>query len=101
MASSNLHKYTVQEALNIQVAGGGADIVVNSSGSNVTLNTHTYCAITALTECDVDVVSTDTDIWDTKTTLIIPIGTTIYGNWSSVTIANGDSAYVHRTFSTD
>ena len=99
MASSNLHKYTVQEALNIQVAGGGADIVV-ASGSDVTLNTYTYCAITALTALDVDVVSTDTDVYDSHTTLIVPAGTTIYGSWSSVVIADGDSAYVHRTFST-
>ena len=100
MANSDLHKYSVQEALNIQTGGGGADVVL-ITGGDVTLSTHSYCAITALTECDVDVVSSDTDIWDSATAIIIPKGTTIYGNWTSVLITAGDSAIVYRTYSTD
>ena len=100
MAKSSLHRYTVQDALNIQVGGGGCDVVV-ASGADVTLNAHNYCAITALTALDVDVTSNDTDIWDSHTTLLVPAGTTIYGNWSSVVIADGDSAVVYRINSTD
>ena len=95
MAKSNLHRYSVQEALNIQVGAGGCDTVI-ASGSDVTLNAHTYCAITALTQCDLDLTSTDTDIWDSHTTLIVPVGTTIYGSWGTVVIADGDSAIVYR-----
>jgi len=42
MATSNLHRYTAQEALNIITAGGGYDYVTNA-----TVNAHTYVAITA------------------------------------------------------
>lgn len=100
MAKSSLHRYTTQEALNILTGGGGADIVA-ASGSDVTLNAHNYVAITAITACDVDLTSTDTDIWDSHTTLVIPAGTTIYGSWSAVVIADGDTAVVYREHSTD
>lgn len=96
MADSNLHNYTVQEALNIQVAGGGMDYV--SAG---TVNAHTYVAITALDACTVSATSVDTDIWDSLTDIEVPAGTTIYGKFSAVTIGTGDSAIVYREHSTD
>ena len=101
MAKSNLHRYSVQEALNIQTGAGGCDLVI-ASGSDVTLNAHTYCAITALNaDCDLDLTSTDTDIWDSHTTLIVPVGTTIYGSWGTVVVADGHSAIVYIKASFD
>ena len=102
MAKSNLHRYSVQEGMNIKVAGGGYDIVAGGA----TVNTHTYCAITVLTGATsgrgtVSATSSDTDIWDTMTTVEVPEGCTIYGNWSAVTMGSGDIAIVYRTLSTD
>ena len=99
MAKSNLHRYSVQEALNIKTGGGGADICA-PSGSDLTLSAHSYCAITALTETVATVTSSDTDIWDSGA-MTIPAGTTVYGNWTQVVIADGDKAVVYRIISTD
>ena len=97
MATSNLHKYTSQEALNIITAGGGYDYVTNA-----TVNSHTYCAITALSvDAVVAATSVDTDIWDSLSSVTILAGQTIYGQWSAVTVASGDFAIVHRMWSTD
>lgn len=97
MATSNLHKYTSQEALNIITAGGGYDYVTNA-----TVNSHTYCAITALSvDAVVSATSVDTDIWDSLSSVTILAGQTIYGQWSAVTVASGDFAIVHRMWSTD
>ena len=92
MATSNLHRYTAQEALNIITAGGGYDYVTNA-----TINTHTYVAITALSvDAVVSATSSDTDIWDTLSSVTVKAGQTIYGNWTAVTVASGDFAIVHR-----
>ena len=92
MATSNLHRYTAQEALNIITAGGGYDYVTNA-----TVNSHTYVAITALSvDAVVSATSSDTDIWDSLSSVTIKAGQTIYGNWSAVTVASGDFAIVHR-----
>ena len=92
MATSNLHKYTSQEALNIITAGGGYDYVTNA-----TVNSHVYVAITALSvDAVISATSTDTDIWDTLSSVTVLAGQTIYGSWSAVTVASGDFAMVHR-----
>ena len=92
MATSNLHRYTAQEALNIITAGGGYDYVTNA-----TVNSHTYVAITALSvDAVASATSTDTDIWDSLSSVTIKAGQTIYGSWSAVTVASGDFAIVHR-----
>ena len=97
MATSNLHKYTSQEALNVITAGGGYDYVTDA-----TVNSHTYCAITALSvDAVVSATSIDTDIWDSLSSVTILAGQTIYGQWSAVTVASGDFAIVHRMMSTD
>ena len=95
MATSNLHHYTAQEALNVITAGGGADYVTDA-----TVNSHNYCAITALSvDCVISATSTDTDIWDTLSSVTLLAGQTIYGSWSAVTVASGDFAMVHRKHS--
>jgi hypothetical protein len=91
MATSNLHHYTTQEAQN-RLGGGGYDYVTNA-----TVNSHTYVAIQALsTDCVVTATSIDTDIWDSLSSVTVLAGQTIYGEWSSVQIANGDFALVYR-----
>tara|TARA_Y100001963_G_scaffold133844_1_gene193861 strand:+ start:2249 stop:2542 length:294 start_codon:yes stop_codon:yes gene_type:complete len=97
MATSNLHKYSAQEALNVITAGGGYDYVTDA-----TVNSHTYCAITALSvDAVISATSVDTDIWDSLSSVTILAGQTIYGQWSAVTVASGDFAIVHRIWSTD
>lgn len=92
MATSNLHKLTEQEALNIMTASAGYDYVTNA-----TVNAHTYRAIQALSvNCVITATSTDTDVWDTLTDVTILAGQTIYGSWSSVVVASGDFAIVYR-----
>ena len=91
MATSNLHHYTTQEAQN-RLGGGGYDYVTNA-----TVNSHTYVAIQALSEnCVVTATSADTDIWDSLSSVTVLAGQTIYGEWTSVQIANGDFAIVYR-----
>ena len=91
MATSNLHHYTTQEAQN-RLGGGGYDYVTNA-----TVNSHIYVAIQALsTDCVVTATSVDTDIWDSLSSVTVLAGQTIYGEWSSVQIANGDFALVYR-----
>ena len=91
MATSNLHHYTTQEAQN-RLGGGGYDYVTNA-----TVNSHTYVAIQALSvDCVISATSVDTDIWDSLSSITILAGQTIYGEWSSVTVANGDFAMVYK-----
>lgn len=91
MATSNLHHYTTQEAQN-RLGGGGYDYVTNA-----TVNSHTYVAIQALSvDCVISATSKDTDIWDSLSSVTILAGQTIYGEWSAVTVANGDFALVYR-----
>ena len=92
MATSNLHRYTEQEASN-RLGGGGYDYVTNA-----TVNSHTYVAIQALSvDCVIRAAtSADTDIWDSLSSVTLLAGQTIYGEWSSVQIASGDFAIVYR-----
>ena len=91
MATTNLHRYTSQEAAN-RLGGGGYDYVTNA-----TVNSHIYVAIQALSvDCVISATSSDTDIWDTLSTVTIKAGQTIYGEWTSVTVASCDFALVYR-----
>jgi hypothetical protein len=95
------NKYTSQEAGNIKLGQAGYDIVTND-----TVNSDTYVAITILVGTEVisgntasgtaTAVSADTTIWDSFTNLEIPVGATIYGRWSSVTIGANDTAIVYK-----
>ena len=99
MANAHIRDRNINENTGILTGAGGADYVA-ASGSDVTLNAHTYVAITALTATVATVTSVDTDIWDSGA-LSIPVGVTVYGKWSSVVIADGDTAYVYRQSSSD
>jgi hypothetical protein len=94
-------KYTVAEAVNYQLGQGGYDIVTNA-----TVNSDTYIAITILVGTEVIADNTasgtvtatvvDTSIGDSLSSLEVPVGCTIYGRWSSVTIGANDTAIVYR-----
>ena len=109
MGNSHIRNRPTKENTGILTGAGGADYVA-ASGSDVTLNAHTYVAITILTGStddgknstgSVSATSADTDIWDSLSTVAIPTGTTIYGKWSAVTIASNDTAIVYRESSSD
>ena len=99
MANAHIRGRLTNENTGILTGAGGADYVA-ASGSDVTLNAHTYVAITAFTATVATVTSVDTDIWDSGA-LAIPAGVTVYGRWSAVVIADGDTAYVYRESSAD
>lgn len=96
-----LNKYTVQESNNLKLGQGGWDYV-----SAATVNSHTYIAITVLKGAEasageyasgtVTATSVDTNLGDSLSSAEIPVGTTIYGRWSSVTIGASDIAIVYR-----
>ena len=97
----SINKYRENEALNLQLGQAGYDIV-----SNATVNSHTYIAITVLVGSEViadntasgtvTATSSDTDVWDSLSSLEVPEGCTIFGRWSAVTIGSGDTAIVYR-----
>ena len=94
-------KYTVAEAVNHQLGQGGYDIVTNA-----TVNSDTYIAITILVGTEVisgntasgtaTAVTVDPTLGDSLSTVEIPVGCTIYGRWSSVTLGANDTAIVYR-----
>tara|TARA_R110000823_G_scaffold275261_1_gene394081 strand:- start:964 stop:1263 length:300 start_codon:yes stop_codon:yes gene_type:complete len=97
----SIRKYTQDEASNIQLGQAGWDIVTNA-----TVNAHTYVAITVLVGTEViadntasgtvSATSVNTDLGDTLSTLEIPVGCTIYGRWSAITVGANDTAIVYR-----
>ena len=87
-----MDKYNANEALNVQLGQAGSDYVTAA-----TVNSHTYIAIQALSvDAEVSATSVDTNVWDSLSTVTIKAGQTIYGRYSSVTIASGDFAMVYR-----
>ena len=99
MASS--FRYSVAQANNLQLGQGGWDIV-----SGAAISAHTYIAITVLVGTEViadntasgtvTAVSVDPVLGDSLSTVEVPVGCTIYGRWSSVTIGSSDTAIVYR-----
>ena len=71
-----------------------------------TINANTYVAITILVGTEVisgntasgtvTAVSVDTELGDSLSTVEVPVGCTIYGRWSSITIGANDTAIVYR-----
>ena len=87
-----IRSYSTSEANNIQLGQAGADYVTNA-----TVNSDTYIAIQALSvDCVISATSSDTDVWDTLSSITVLAGQTIYGRWSAVTVASGDFAMVYR-----
>lgn len=79
MAANKLvHDYNA----NLQAFGqSGFDYVTSG-----TINSHTYVAITVLATAQLDVTAVG---GDSLTDVSIPAGTTIYGNFTSITVDSG------------
>ena len=96
-----LNAYTAQEGIALQLGQGGWDIVTNAA-----ISANTYIAITILVGTEVisgntasgtvTATSVDTELGDSLSTVEIPVGCTIYGRWSAVTIGANDTAIVYR-----
>ena len=96
-----LNAYTAQEGIALQLGQGGWDIVTNAA-----ISANTYIAITVLVGSEVisgntasgtvTAVSVDTELGDSLSTVEVPVGCTIYGRWSAVTIGANDTAIVYR-----
>ena len=99
--AQGLNAYTASEGINVQLGQAGWDIVTNA-----TVNAHTYVAITILVGTEViaansasgtvTATSVDTDLGDSLSSLEVPVGCTIHGRWSAVTIGANDTAIVYR-----
>ena len=99
MASS--FRYSVAQASNLQLGQGGWDIVTNAA-----ISYHTYIAITILVGTEVisgntasgtvTATSVDINLGDSLSSLEVPVGCTIYGRWSDVTIGANDTAIIYR-----
>jgi len=100
--ANGIMKYTASEAGNVQLGQAGYDIVAGGE----TVNAHTYVAIIVLVGSEViadntasgtvSATSVDTTLWDSLSTIEVPVGTTIYGRWSAVTMGSSDTAIVYR-----
>ena len=96
-----LNAYTASEGINVQLGQAGWDVVTNAA-----ISADTYIAITILVGTEVisgntasgtvTATSVDTDLGDSLSSLEVPVGCTIYGRWSAVTIGSGDTAIVYR-----
>ena len=96
-----LNAYTASEGINVQLGQAGWDIVTNAA-----ISADTYIAITILVGTEVisgntasgtvTATSVDTDLGDSLSSLEVPVGCTIYGRLSAVTIGSGDTAIVYR-----
>ena len=96
-----LNAYTASEGINVQLGQAGWDVVTNAA-----ISADTYIAITILVGTEVisgntasgtvTAVTVDPDLGDSLSTVEVPVGCTIYGRWSSVTIGANDTAIVYR-----
>ena len=96
--AKGISKYSVKEAKNIKLGQGGYDYIGAASTINQTTNPGVvWVAITALTSSfTVSATSVDTDVWDSLSSVTILAGQTIYGRYSTVTVASGDFAMAYR-----
>ena len=96
-----LNAYTASEGINVQLGQAGWDVVTNAA-----ISAHTYIAITILVGTEVisgntasgtiTATSVDINLGDSLSSLEVPVGCTIYGRWSAVTIGANDTAIVYR-----
>ena len=92
-----LTEYTADQALNAQLGQGGSDYVTNATVDQTTNPDTEWVAIQALSVATVvSATSVDTSVWDSLSSVTIPVGTTIYGRWNVVTVASGDFAIAYR-----
>ena len=103
--ANGLQKFTVQEGVNAQLGQAGADIVTATTVNQTTNSGVNWVAITVLVgntdagehhTAAITATSVDTDMWDSPSSLVVPVGTTIYGRWSLVTAGTGDTIIAYR-----
>ena len=103
--ANGLHKLTVQEGTNAQLGQGGADIVTAATVNQTTNPGVDWVAITVLAgnvdagehhTARITATPVDTDLWDSPSSLVAPVGVTIYGRWSVVTAGTGDTIIAYR-----
>ena len=103
--ANGLHKLTVQEGTNAQLGQGGADIVTAATVNQTTTPGVDWVAITVLAgnvdagehhTARITATPVDTDLWDSPSSLVVPVGVTIYGRWSVVTAGTGDTIIAYR-----
>ena len=90
--SKGIHNYTVVEAQNLQLGQKGALIIPNG---NTDAHTGPFVAITALSAAVIDTSECDVSLLDgaggsLPATIPIPVGTTIYGIFTSIELDSGD-----------
>ena len=92
-----MDKYNANEALNVQLGQAGSDYVTNETVNQTNHPGVTWVAIQALSvDAVVSATSVDTDVWDSLSTVTVKAGQTIYGRYSTVTVASGDFAMAYR-----
>ena len=91
MAKGNgLHKYTVQEARNVQLGQAGYIGVATGAHTGAAVEGVEYVAITSLHDnTEVTTTSFDSTLYPTITSLVVPKGITIYGRWSEIDVSSG------------
>ena len=103
--ANGLHKLTVQEGTNAQLGQGGADIVTAATVNQTTNPGVDWVAITVLAgnvdagehhTARITATPVDTDLWDSPSSLVVPVGVTIYGRWSVVTAGTGGTIIAYR-----
>ncbi len=81
--AKGLHRLTVQEANNAKLGQAGSVFIDDTA-----VHTGPFIAFIAITEAVLDVSACTTNI-DDAADITIPIGTTIYGNFESLSIDSG------------
>ena len=95
--AQGMHKYSVQEAQNVKLGQGGYDYATGATINQTTNPNTEWVAIQALSAvANVTTISADTDIWDSLTDVDIPVGTTIYGRWTSIAVDGSDFIIAYR-----
>ena len=96
--ANGLHKLTVQEGTNAQLGQGGADIVTAATVNQTTNPGVDWVAITVLAgnvdagehhTARITATPVDTDLWDSPSSLVVPVGVTIYGIFRSIELDSG------------
>ena len=96
--AEGLLKYSSTEGLNLQLGQGG--YIYRAPSGITSYSDDTYVAITALEAasagiCNVVVFPTDEAISD-QDTILIPVGTTIYGRWKTIVLISGDKVILYK-----
>ena len=96
--ASGIYQFSEQEGLNLELGQGG--YAYSAEDTLVAYSDDTYIAVTALVgesddECTVVLSLQDSSMGD-SVTISLPVGTTVYGRWSSVAVAANDQVIIYK-----